>query len=144
VSLWLPATDQPVSAASAPQVAHTVGSARILLIDDEPLLRRAIAELLEDAGYGVAVAASGDEALEHLAKDRAIDLVLLDRSMPGARVEHSLPRIRELAPGAKVALFTGQEVEAPLRARVDAVIAKPIGADALFEAIGELLARATR
>jgi PAS domain S-box-containing protein len=144
LALWLPATDRPVEAAAPPPPPATPRSARVLLVDDEPQLRRAVAELLAEVGFAVDVASSGDEALARLARDASFDVVLLDRSMPGARGEHFLPRLRELAPAARIALFTGQEVEPALAARVDGVIGKPIDADDLFQALGELMARPPR
>ncbi len=55
---------------------------RILVVDDEEGLRFLYKEELEDEGYSVELAASGEEALQKLEKD-SIDLVVLDIKMPG-------------------------------------------------------------
>jgi two-component system KDP operon response regulator KdpE len=57
-------------------------TAKILVVDDEPQLRRVMRGALTKQGYIVADARNGDSALEMLRKDR-YDLVILDRNMPG-------------------------------------------------------------
>lgn len=65
---------------------HRSGSwvrrARILVIDDEPLLGRTLSFMLEE-NHDVVVATSGREALAQLAKDARFDLLLCDLDMPG-------------------------------------------------------------
>jgi CheY-like chemotaxis protein len=55
---------------------------RILIIDDEPLLRETIAEALHNEGYETKIAVDGQDALNILAKDPHFDLLLLDQMMP--------------------------------------------------------------
>jgi DNA-binding response OmpR family regulator len=59
----------------------TESSPRILLCDDSPVERLALAHFLRGQGYAVDEAADGDAAILHL-KNRTIDLVLLDLQMP--------------------------------------------------------------
>ncbi len=54
---------------------------RILVVDDDPLLRGSIAMVLEDEGYTVELAADGRKALESVAANRP-DIILLDVMMP--------------------------------------------------------------
>lgn len=54
---------------------------RILVVDDDPDILDALAEILENEGYQVDRARNGQEALEHLAADKP-DLILLDLMMP--------------------------------------------------------------
>ena len=103
----------PVSSA-APQVlpipdSHIVrGHATILVVDDEPVLRRVCARLLQKLGYQVLEAPSGEEALELFKqKGSEIDLVLLDLIMPGLSGLQTLERLRELDPGVRVLLSSG-------------------------------------
>lgn len=56
--------------------------ARILVVDDEPLMQHLMALLLEPLGHKVAVASSGEEALDVLAQE-PFDLVVCDLVMPG-------------------------------------------------------------
>jgi PAS domain S-box-containing protein len=140
-TLWLPASEgASATPPTGPAASRPLG-ARILLVDDEAQIRQALSALLEGAGFAAETAASGAEAVDRLRRTPPVDLVLLDRSMPGAPGDSFLPEIRQLAPAARVALFTGQAVEAELASRVDAVIAKPVAADDLFAAVHDLLAR---
>jgi CheY-like chemotaxis protein len=58
-----------------------VGTAKVLVVDDEDLVREASAEMLIDEGYEVLVAASADEALKLLARE-PFDIVVSDVRMP--------------------------------------------------------------
>lgn len=69
-------------------------SARVLVVDDEPDLRNVVAVYLRQAGYEVATAADGREALEHLRHHEA-DVVLLDLMMPGLSGFDVLERLNE-------------------------------------------------
>lgn len=59
-----------------------MSAGRILIVDDEPKIRRALRSSLVLQGFEVGDARTGDEALEELCSDR-YDLVLLDINMPG-------------------------------------------------------------
>jgi len=91
---------------------------RILLVDDHPITRAALASLLEGHGFAVAgEAADGEEAIE-LARRLRPDLVLLDLSMPGLDGLRALPRIREAAPETEVVVLTASGTEANLLAAI--------------------------
>ena len=59
-----------------------MNSATILVVDDEPQIRRVLRSTLSSQGYVITEAKSGEEAVEFLRKERP-DLVLLDMNMPG-------------------------------------------------------------
>lgn len=67
---------------------------KILIIEDEPFLRRIIAEHLERAGYLVTEASDGEEGLKKI-KEENFDLVLLDLLLPGMDGFEVLSRLRE-------------------------------------------------
>jgi DNA-binding NarL/FixJ family response regulator len=91
---------------------------RILLVDDHPITRAALASLLEGHGFSVAgEAADGEKAIE-LARRLRPDLVLLDLSMPGLDGLQALPRIREAAPEAEVVVLTASGTEENLLAAI--------------------------
>lgn len=69
-------------------------TAKILIVDDEPQLRRVMKAALAKQGYIVAEARNGEAALEALRKERS-DLVLLDRNMPGMSGVECCRAIRE-------------------------------------------------
>ena len=68
---------------------------RILVVDDEHLIRWSLEQSLTKQGYEVAQAASGEEALK-LVRDDAPDLVLLDIQLPGINGLEVLERIKEI------------------------------------------------
>ena len=93
---------------------------RILVVDDHPLTRDALASLLTQGGFDVVgEAADGREALE-LARDLQPDLVLLDLSMPDLDGLAALPRLRAVAPGCEVVVLTASGTEENLLAAIRA------------------------
>ncbi|MBI3201649.1 MAG: response regulator [Myxococcales bacterium] len=100
-------------------------NASVLVIDDEPLILRLVAESLAELGYRVHTADSGGAALAVLERE-PVAVILLDRSMPGTPGSALLASLRARAPRSKIAYFTGQEVAPAEQAEVDAVIQKPV------------------
>ena len=93
---------------------------RILIVDDHPLTRDALAALLAQHGFDVVgEAASGEEAIA--AADRLQpDLVLLDLTMHGMDGLTALPKIREEAPSSEVVVLTASDAEENLLAAIRA------------------------
>jgi DNA-binding NarL/FixJ family response regulator len=84
---------------------------RILIVDDHPLTRDALATLLGQNGFQVVGrAADGYEAIES-ARQLRPDLVLLDLSMPELDGLGALPRLREAAPECEVVVLTASGTE---------------------------------
>jgi DNA-binding NarL/FixJ family response regulator len=93
---------------------------RILVVDDHPLTRDALAALLAQGGFDVVgEAPDGTEALR-LAAELQPDLVLLDLSMPGLDGLAALPRLRAAAPGCEVVVLTASGTEENLLAAIRA------------------------
>jgi DNA-binding NarL/FixJ family response regulator len=91
---------------------------RILLVDDHPLTRDALATLLEQKGFSVVgQAGDGNEAIE-AARRLLPDLVLLDLSMPELDGISALPRLREAAPECEVVVLTASGTEENLLAAI--------------------------
>ncbi|HLE99756.1 MAG TPA: response regulator transcription factor [Gaiellaceae bacterium] len=94
--------------------------AAILLVDDHPLTRDALAALLSQQGFQVVgEAASGEEAIDRAAELQP-DLVLLDLTMPGMSGLEALPEIREAAPECEVVVLTASDAEENLLAAIRA------------------------
>ena len=79
---------------------------RVLLVDDEPESTEMLALRLGKRGFPAARAASGEEALEHLAREGA-DVVVMDVKMPGMGGMRALQRIRAEFPGVEVIMLSG-------------------------------------
>ncbi|HYA09763.1 MAG TPA: response regulator transcription factor [Gaiellaceae bacterium] len=92
----------------------------VLVVDDHPLTREALASLLRSHGFEVVgLASDGLEAIEVAARVRP-DLVLLDLSMPGLDGLTALPRLREAAPDCEVVVLTASGTEENLLAAIRA------------------------
>ena len=95
--------------ASAP--ASSGGPWRILLVDDDDLIRDSVAPMLEVLGHEVSTAPGGREALTRFEEGLEVDLVILDMNMPGLNGAATLPLLLELRPGLKVLMATGYSDE---------------------------------
>jgi DNA-binding NarL/FixJ family response regulator len=84
---------------------------RILLVDDHPLTRSALAGLLRHQGFDVVGEASDGQEAVAAAGELHPDLVLLDLSMPGLDGLSALPLLREAAPDCEVVVLTASGTE---------------------------------
>lgn len=82
--------------------------AKIMVVDDEPEMRRVIRRCLEAAGYGVVETGEGAAVPSLLLRERP-DLVLLDVHLPGVDGISALGQVRDLAPEAAVVMLTGDD-----------------------------------
>ena len=120
-----------------------MSAGRILVVDDEPQIRRIMRTTLTGAGYEVDDAKTGEEALEKL-RDYHPDLVLLDMNMPGMG---GLAACREIRAGAGVAIImlTVRNIEADkveaLDAGADDFVTKPFSTPELLARIRAALRR---
>jgi DNA-binding NarL/FixJ family response regulator len=84
---------------------------RVLLVDDHPLTRSALAGLLTQHGFDVVGEAEDGEAAVGRATELQPDLILLDLSMPGVDGLTALPRLRDAAPSCEVVVLTASGTE---------------------------------
>jgi PAS domain S-box-containing protein len=134
---------QPQQAADGP-VNAVAGSETILLVEDEPVVRKMVHEVLWMNGYTVLEAIQGDDALrlwaEHPGK---IDLLLTDVMMPGMSGRELAQRVTSAQPNTKVLFMSGYTDETVLRHGVfdagTAFIQKPFRPGALAQKVRELL-----
>ncbi len=113
----------------------------VLVVDDEPLVRELVAELLEEEGFRTRHAPDGQTALEMLDED-GIDLVLSDVQMPRLDGPSLVRRLRDRGHAVPVVLMSG------VVARVDVpgapFVRKPFDADQLVATIGRIMDSRTR
>jgi DNA-binding response OmpR family regulator/DNA-binding transcriptional ArsR family regulator len=115
---------------------------KVLIIDDDEIVRKAITDLLKDEGYRVTVAVTGEDGIEK-AKNGAFDLVLTDLKLPGKDGIAVLREIKALEDSPTVILMTGY---ASLETAKDAIrigalnyITKPIDPEKLMPLVREAL-----
>ncbi|RHW20401.1 two-component system response regulator NarL [Pseudomonas jilinensis] len=113
---------------------------RILLVDDHPMMRRGLRDLLEleDDLQPIGEAGSGAEALQ-LAEQHEPDLILMDLNMPGMDGIETVRQLRDAGCDARIVMFTvsdehGHVLEA-LRQGADGYLLKDMDADHLVEQI---------
>lgn len=80
---------------------------KILIIDDEPILRDSLEMALGTSGYEVLTASTGEEGLEKFQKESP-DLILLDHWLPGINGDEVLRKIKETSPEIPVIIMTAQ------------------------------------
>ncbi|MXR52739.1 response regulator [Halovenus sp. WSH3] len=113
----------------------------VLIVEDEPDVAETYRLWLEDS-YTVETARNGDEGLDKL--DESVDVVLLDRMMPGLSGDEVLEHIREQGIDCRVAMVTAVEPDFDiLEMGFDAYLSKPVKSDALDETVENLLERST-
>lgn len=111
----------------------------VLIVEDEPDVAETYKLWLQEE-YEVRMAQNGDEGLEQL--DGSVDVVLLDRMMPGLSGDEVLERIRERDLGCRVAMVTAVEPDFDiLEMGFDAYLSKPIRSEQLHETVDNLLDR---
>jgi CheY-like chemotaxis protein len=127
------------------QVRHNLpGNSRILVVDDEPLVRRSTERLLKKIGYEVHSVQSGREAIAHYT-DPANDvtLVLLDINMPEMNGEEVFRALRAFDPNVRVVLFSGYWDETRIRRILQegalAFVRKPADAETLQAALAQAI-----
>src|ERR1017187_7669511 len=108
VRVLLPASGEPAVPRDTAVPAPSRGAGTVLVVDDEPMIRRLGSKILKEAGYRVLVAGDGDEALRIFAEDpNRIDVVLLDMSMPGKSGKAVLAALQEQRHDVKVVFMSG-------------------------------------
>jgi len=111
---------------------------RILLVDDERVVRESVRGLLARDKHIVIEANNGAEAYGMFTKDR-FDLVLTDSVMPFVSGEELAVRIRLLAPRQPILMITGNNSKRGPKNPVDAVLQKPFDYERLHHEIAKLL-----
>ncbi len=115
----------------------------ILVVDDEPQLRRVMRTTLTDLGYTVIDAKTGEDALETLRHDQP-DLILLDLNMPGIGGLETCRAVRETSEVPIIILSvrnTEREKVQALDAGADDYVCKPFGNQELLARIRAALRR---
>jgi two-component system response regulator ResD len=123
---------------------HEAAPTRILVVDDEELVRRLLQRLLEREGYDVEVASSGEEGLER-ARARAPDAVLLDTFLPGMSGPEVCRALRRDAATASipVLMLSGDDgtenVEEGLAAGASDFLVKPFDRRAVLQRLDQAI-----
>ena len=110
---------------------------RVLLVDDDDLVRAGAAAMLEAIGHTVVQMSSATRALEHIASGEAFDVLVTDQRMPCMTGVDLIWRARFLQPGLPAVLITGYTDAIDFGASALPVLAKPFRAAELARAVAE-------
>ena len=86
---------------------------RILIIDDERQIRELLRDILEDAGYDVAEAADGQEAIK-IQRGEPADLIITDLIMPEKEGIETIRELKQSYPDVRIIAMSGGGVVGPL------------------------------
>ncbi len=102
---------------------------RVLVVDDEALIRWSLTQTLEDRGFEVQQASSASDALKCVTSDDSFDVVLLDFRLPDSNDLGLLARMRQILPRAAVILMTAYSTPEVAQGALDLgavrVVSKP-------------------
>ena len=148
VRVYLPASDERTSSGEKTRGRPLQGRGRVLLVDDEEIIRASVSEALTRLGYDVKLAADGAEGVrmyeEAMKRGHALDVVLLDLTIPGGMGgKDAVRELLRIDPNAKVIASSGYSND-PVMADYRAygfreVIVKPYRIDDLGEVLHKVI-----
>ena len=110
IKLYLPRHHSEIAvdhAAAATAAQHAATGETVLVVEDEPVVRGVILEMLGEQGYRTLEAVDGPAGLRLLRGDARVDLLLTDVGLPGMNGRQLADQAREMRPGLKVLFITG-------------------------------------
>jgi CheY-like chemotaxis protein len=116
-----------------------IGSKRVLLVDDDSLVRCTVAALLEDLGFQVTEAGAPKEALEVVETAHEFDVLVTDVVMPGMDGWTFAEHIRARHPSMPVVYVSGYSTERTRPVEGSQIVWKPFSKKQLAQAIREVL-----
>lgn len=140
ITVFLPISEKPLPVEDTiqPSAPARIGAGKVLIVEDEQMIRELAATVLEDAGYEVVTATGGRDGLDRFAEHRdGLLAVLLDVTMPDLSGLEVLSRIRAAGADTPVILMSGyaeSEVHPPT-VPAAAYLKKPFPIDALIDTI---------
>ncbi len=123
-----------------PVVQPQQRSRRIMVVDDDPSVRRVVMRVLEKDQHQVAVAVSAEQALQEL-QTTAFDIIISDLGMPGMNGWQLLAAARELHPSIRTVLLTGwgYQLDGEQNQHADVIMSKPFELQELRRTIASLI-----
>jgi two-component system cell cycle sensor histidine kinase/response regulator CckA len=147
-TIWLPASDSAVPASRQTATSTAVRSGRVLVMDDEEVVRDSVGEMLRALGQEVVFANDGAIAVEQYRAAQAagspFTVVILDATVRGGGMsgEEAIRRLREIDPGVIAIVSSGYSDEALVSNYADhgfkAFLHKPFSFDGLRTALGSV------
>ncbi|SDT10310.1 PAS domain S-box-containing protein [Halopseudomonas xinjiangensis] len=117
MTLYLPRSHSPADPSPGPELTHapsTRSTARVLVVEDEALVRELIVEALLDMGCEVVQATDGPAGLRAVRSKQPFELMISDIGMPGMNGQQLADQALQLYPALKVLMITGYAENATL------------------------------
>lgn len=116
----------------------------ILVVDDEPVARQSLSDILKLEGYGVTAAPNGQAAVEH-ARTHSVDLMIVDLKMPGMDGLEVVQVVNQISPETEVILLTAhgstETAIQALRLRIHDYLLKPASPTQILASVKKGLSR---
>ena len=153
--IYLPASEKLIPTKTAEEAVQAVflGKRKILVMDDEEMIREMLSSMLSTAGYKVELASNGAEAIKRYAKakesEQPFDAVILDLTVPGGMGgKETIEKLLEIDPGVIAIVSSGYSTD-PIMSKFkkygfSAVITKPYSAGELERTLQRLIVRNRR
>jgi CheY-like chemotaxis protein len=120
--------------------------ARILVVDDNAMMRSVLRMSLQRAGHEVVLAEDGVQAMKTVGGDQAFDLIITDVQMPKMDGADLVPALRKSLPDVKILVISGrvdgrgyEALSAPTKLGADGALEKPFTSERLIAKLAELL-----
>lgn len=142
IRIFLPFTKRPIESLEPevpPLVEGNEGIGRLLVIDDEQVVREVASQVLGGGGFRVHAAANGHDGIEILQRFPDIRLVLLDLTMPEMSGEETLHALRRINPDVPIVLSSGYVDAGSPRRLASAFLQKPYTAENLLQVVQAVL-----
>jgi signal transduction histidine kinase len=148
VTLWLPqgeaGENAPAAVAEAAAAEPSPGRLRVLLVDDDAVVRDMLATSLEDAGFRISRAESAEGALDQLDRGLEVDALVTDISMPGMSGWDLIQQLKTRHPELPSLMLTGHLEDAWTESLSEepriAIVRKPVSPASLAQRIAALTA----
>jgi signal transduction histidine kinase/CHASE1-domain containing sensor protein/ActR/RegA family two-component response regulator len=147
-TIYLPASDEETSKDESDEIAAITGSGKILIMDDEEMIRQSLGDMISSFGYEVELAKDGKEAVECFEKaiksGKPFDAVILDLTVPGGMGgKEAVWKLREIDPEIAAIVSSGYSNDPVLadfrEYGFNGIIAKPYNPEQMRETLHRVL-----
>ncbi len=147
-TIYLPASEKEVTGKAAPEIIPASGEGRVLIMDDENMLRNSLAEILRAQGYEVESATDGNDAIELYTKamesSTPFDAVILDLTVPGGMGgREALKKLLSMDPAVKAIVSSGYSTDPVMsdykKYGFSGMVAKPFKVKELYRIVHEVM-----
>jgi PAS domain S-box-containing protein len=151
--LYLPALEGKVEPRKGPHITGLLetGKGKILVMDDDPIVRQTVGDMLKHLGYDVVFAAEGRDAIEiykkALESGHRLDAVIMDLTVPGGMGgKEAIGKLLEIDPGVRAIVSSGYSNDPVMANHAQygfaGVVAKPCRLKSLGEVIKKVISKA--